>query len=158
MRRQTNCLVSTPDRNRGHNNHCHHALFQIEWNLLRKLLSILLLFGLSLPFASTLLASGVVPGQGLPMCCRRGGQHQCGMVMAAAAPGEGTQAAAPHERCPWRSTLATAPHSDVFAVVSFRLVAGEALARGQLPSALTRKWSVTESSRTSRGPPSLLPL
>ena len=130
---------------------------------MRKLLSILLLFGLSLPFASTLLASGLVPGQGLPMCCRRGGQHQCGMMMAATLapaqnPAEGTQAAGPHERCPWRSTLGTAPHSDVFAIVSLRLVAGEALARGQLPSPLTRKWSLTESSRTSRGPPSLLPL
>ena len=94
------------------------------------------------------------------MCCRRGGQHQCGMMMAASATaGEsGTRAAAPAERCPWRTVLGTAPHSDVFAVTTFRLVAGEALARGQLPAPLTRKWLLHQTSRTSRGPPSLLSL
>ena len=123
--------------------------------LLRKLLSILLLFGLSLPFASALLGAGVVPGSGLPMCCRRGGMHECGMKMAgiATAADGGVRMGAPAQRCPWRSVLGTAPHSDVFAVAAFYPIAGEALARASLPAALPRKWTRIESSRTSRGPP-----
>ena len=127
---------------------------------LRKLLSILLLFGLSLPFASALLASGVVPGSGLPMCCRRGGMHECGMKMDAMADtADGSvRVGAPQPRCPWRTVFGTAPHSDAFAVTAFRLVAGEALARASLPAPLTRSRTLSESSRTTRGPPSLLSL
>ena len=131
---------------------------------LRKLLSILLLFGLSLPFGSALLASGVVPGSGLPMCCRRGGTHECGMKMdeMAAAAGQTDQTGgsvrvqAPEPRCPWRTVFGTVPHADAFTVTTFQLMAGEALALASLPAPPARSRKSVASAHGSRGPPSLL--
>jgi hypothetical protein len=47
---------------------------------MRRLLSILLLAAFALPLVAPLLAQD--PDAGLPACCRRQGQHHCGMLDA----------------------------------------------------------------------------
>ena len=49
---------------------------------MRRLLSILLLAAFALPLVAPLLALAQDPDAGLPACCRRHGQHHCGMLDA----------------------------------------------------------------------------
>jgi hypothetical protein len=47
---------------------------------MRRLLSILLLAAFALPLIAPALALAQDPDAGLPICCRRHGQHHCAMV------------------------------------------------------------------------------
>ncbi len=126
---------------------------------LRRLLSILLLVALGLPFASPLFALGSGAASRLPACCRREGKHHC---MVSMADGEktasrDTQVSAPPEKCPFAPHAALAVHPTALATLELSAsLFSPALAdpKGLVRTESKRRIS-RDRSRQKRGPPVL---
>ncbi len=124
---------------------------------MRKLLSILLLAVLGLPFAAPLLAQRAMD-DGLPACCRKGGKHHC-MMGNMSVHKDGSVATLPTvhalpERCPYCVASAAAWHPDpsasAFHDTLFVHVLTHAFVQAQ--SETNRRVS-RDRSRQKRGPP-----
>ncbi len=74
-------------------------------NVMRRVLAILLLTVVGLPLLPAALAAAQGAGAGLPACCRRTGEHQCGMTM-----GERALAAVQTQAPAWKAVLERCPY------------------------------------------------
>ena len=124
--------------------------------VLRKLLSILLLAMLGLPVFAPMLALQAEDERGVPMCCRKGGRHQCMLALAMGSLGDlqGVTVSAPAERCPYgRGGMPVVRAELGVMAVSKLLTAGmvnEPAAREQ--ATCNRRVSQLRTRQT-RGPP-----
>jgi hypothetical protein len=97
-------------------------------DLLRKLLTILLLAFFGLPIVSPLFAESAMEAGRIPACCRRNGEHHCTMTATERnnlKQGEDpSRFAAPPETCPYAPAAVVAIHTNLLAVpVSDRVFA-----------------------------------
>ena len=123
---------------------------------LRKLLAILLLAVLGLPFTSTLLALTPKGEANLPACCRRAGEHHCIFPSSQShAISNKPMFAAPPETCPFAATLMAPNHHPPASGAPGRQIASPAY-QGQVAriarTEAMRRISL-DRSRQKRGPP-----
>lgn len=120
---------------------------------MRRLLAIPMMLLMLLPFAADFSGASAVEAS-IPVCCRRGGKHQCSM-------GEG-QSSNSHERalrgkCPYSCASAA-----VIVPASFAPAAAAAIYSGVLqhpsvsPQTDARRRISYDRARQKRGPPTLL--
>jgi hypothetical protein len=123
----------------------------------RRVLSIVLLIGFSLPLIAPLFASAAAEAS-LPACCRRNGKHHCAMT------GMMGQSPSPYrtvaEKCPCAPFAGLAlmlPHA--FAPRGAANPAGWSVASAALVREAEAGYRISaERTRQKRGPPSLLSL
>jgi hypothetical protein len=122
---------------------------------LRKLVSILLLALIGLPFASPLFALTAKSESNLPACCRRAGRHHC-LPPTHLQADNTPRFNAPVERCPYApASIVVAHHSDPGLAPSdaiFAALVSHPAVHAQLHS---KQRIARDRSRDKRGPPSL---
>lgn len=128
----------------------------VSIELLRKLLSILLLVVFSFPVAAPLFAGTAEREARLPACCRKDGKHHCMMSEEDASRLAQTKPyfTAPTEKCPYYPKAATALRSDRYAARTVEAVFAS-LSRhpaGATQTDAKRRIS-RDRSRLKRGPP-----
>jgi hypothetical protein len=128
---------------------------------LRRLISILLLAVLGLPFVPQLLAATVKSESNLPACCRRSGKHRCMMsseekkLGASAKPAFG----APLEKCPYAPAAIAVSHHPANGVTSSSVIyAGMVSHPSVRPQTESKRRISQDRSRSQRGPPTLTSL
>jgi hypothetical protein len=124
---------------------------------LRRLLSILLLAIIGLPFLTPLLAQGAAEDASLPVCCRKSGKHHCAMRLA-----DHLQASQSHqstvstvsETCPSYPGIVAATHPNLLADPVSVSVATALLSHptGTVQTECKRRIA-QDRSRQKRGPP-----
>jgi hypothetical protein len=125
---------------------------------LRKLLTIVLLAFIGLPFASPLLALRAKIDSGVRACCRRSGKHHCLMSAGERAKlSQGAQAfSSPTEKCPYCPASIAIVHSDAFAPHAAQAVYAGLTAHPAVVAQTESKMRTScARSRQKRGPPTL---
>jgi hypothetical protein len=123
---------------------------------LRRLISIVLLAVLGLPFASSLFALTPKSEANLPACCRRNGKHHCMMSMAERERlSEKPQFSPVPERCPYAPAVVAVgwkPHALVLSLAALGCVAWrtQSMACGKDESHVCTRF---RRSHRLRGPP-----
>jgi hypothetical protein len=126
--------------------------------LLRRLLTILLLAFFGLPIVSPLFAlSGTEAGL-LRACCRRNGEHHCAMTTternSLEQGGDQSRFVAPVETCPYSPVATVAIHTNLLAVPASDRVFATLVSH---PSGVVQTESMRliscDRSRQKRGPP-----
>src|ERR1700761_7365468 len=69
--------------------------------VLRRLLSILMLAVFGLPFVAPLFAMGATNEASLPACCRRNGEHRCALNTAGRIAEQQREWGTPAKKCPY---------------------------------------------------------
>jgi len=125
---------------------------------LRKLLSILLLAIFGLPFVSPLFAATAKSEAGLPMCCRKGGKHECmtGHAVLGAAASMKPTLRAPVEKCPYYpASVFVSSHVDLGFAPAMATYAG-LVSHPAVHAQTESMWRIArDRSRQKRGPPAL---
>jgi hypothetical protein len=128
--------------------------------LVQRLLAIVLLLATGLPLLSASLALGQGTEAGLPACCRRTGQHHCGMTMGErSAVADATRRfRAPQACCPFCPASVAAPHFNPLSMPPVAQAVFAAMVSHPAGTPQTEsRWRVArERSRGKRGPPQLL--
>jgi hypothetical protein len=122
---------------------------------MRRLLAIFLLCALGLPMATPLFAAALDQDTGLPACCRRNGAHHCtSMMTGTSARPEGTQVAAPHERCPAYPAATTSVRKNDASLLAASPLLSDLPQRTAETTAVAI-WTAAALSRSQheRGPP-----
>jgi hypothetical protein len=127
--------------------------FDDSIQVLRRLLSILLLAAFGFPVVSPLFASSTTEGTSLPACCRRDGKHHC-MADRGNLKQHGMQFSAPAEKCPYCPSTLAAAHSKLLALPTADAVFASLVSH---PAAIAQIESMQrisrDRSRQKRGPP-----
>jgi hypothetical protein len=129
--------------------------------LLRRLLSIVLVAMFGLPFVSPLLALTAKSESNLPACCRRNGQHHCMMSIGERAPfaQHAPQFQAPVEKCPYCPAAVALVHGDTFVPPMGKAIFAGLMTHPAVAAQAESKLRISLSrSRQKRGPPPSLAL
>jgi hypothetical protein len=128
----------------------------------RRLLSILLLALFGLPAVAPLLSLQARAATSVPMCCRKNGQHHCGLSPTERALLQGQQQAYPGfwgtgERCPYAPSTAPKVRSEALSIpVAQAIFAGLAShPAGAVHTESKRRISL-DRARQKRGPPAIV--
>jgi len=135
---------------------CHYVPFDGSIQLLRRLLSILLLAMFGLPVVSPLFALSTMDATRLPACCRRDGKHHCMENMADRGnlTQSGTQFTAPAEKCPYCPSALVATHSELLAPPVASAVFASLVSHPAGVAQTESMWRISrDRSRQKRGPP-----
>lgn len=128
--------------------------------VLRRLISILLLAVVGLPFLAPLIAYGQEVKETVPACCRRNGKHHCLMSMGERSQLQPQQSAfhAPYEKCPYHSgvLVPTRPTSLYPPSVAASIYAGLVSHPTGVAQTNSLRRIARDRSRLKRGPPSRL--
>ncbi len=135
-----------------------YACNQCSNQLVRRLLTMLLLAVFGLPFASPLFALGATGDAGLPACCRRAGRHHCagGMGAERTAVEQHENFHAVPKQCPYAPKAVAAVHIDPCAVPQGGNMDASLTAYAAGIAQAECTWRIAQDrSRHKRGPPSL---
>ena len=124
---------------------------------MRRLVAITLLLFFGLPLMSPLFAQGQSPDAKLPICCRRGGQHQCMMSAAELAALEGGRHLTTlHAKCPMFPQAVAAVHHEVVSLYPSAAFYAE-LAAHPAVFPQVEAWArvALAGARQKRGPPAV---
>lgn len=125
---------------------------------MRKLLSILLLAVIGLPFATPLLAATGKSEANLPACCRRNGTHHCMMKAGVKKQLQESKPAfrTPFEKCPYTAATVIPSHHFAPAVSIAEASFAEIVHHPAIHAQTEAKRRVSrDRSRSERGPPTL---
>ena len=126
--------------------------------IVRRLLSIALLFIFSLPLISPVLALTASSETNLPACCRRNGAHHCaGMMGSAQSSNGGTNLSAIPQRCPaYPAVVAPVRHGDL-SIHAASLIFAEIVSHPAIKLQTEARARVAlDRARQKRGPPTEL--
>ena len=134
---------------------CHQRTSNTLTRASRRLIAILSLALLGLPFVHPLVALTVKSETNLPACCRHNGKHHCVMSMAERSQhaSRNPQFTAPIETCPYSPAAVAATHGNTFAPplqAIFAAVVAHPATAAQTESKLRISLN---RSRQKRGPP-----
>jgi hypothetical protein len=124
--------------------------------LLRRLLSILLLAIFGLPAISPLFALSATNETGLPACCRRSGTHHCMNDLSGGdATSHDLRLGAPVEKCPYAPRAFTVVHPQPYTIATADAVYASLVSHPAVLAQTESKWRIArDRARQKRGPPS----
>jgi hypothetical protein len=135
---------------------CRYIAFDGSIQILRRLLSILLLAVFGLPLVSPLFALSTMGATRLSACCRRDGKHHCmgKMVDRGNLTQSRTQFTAPAEKCPLCPFALVATHSELLALPVADAVFASLVSHPAGVAQTEPMWRISrDRSRQKRGPP-----
>lgn len=124
---------------------------------LRRLLTILLLAIIGLPYATPLFALARGEDASVPACCRRNGKHHCTGMASPANAGSEHHFRAPTDLCPMYSRGTVAVHHEVLAPPVGEAVFAELTSHPAGMAQVESRWRIArDRSRQKRGPPNTI--
>jgi hypothetical protein len=126
--------------------------------IVRRILSIALLFVFSFPLISPLLALTAGSEMNLPACCRRNGAHHCaGMMDPAQSSNGGTNLSAIPQRCPAYSAVVASVRHGNLSFQAASLIFAEIVSHPAIKFQTEARSRVAlDRARQKRGPPTEL--